>query len=334
MSQIKKILFSIILSITIILTLPINTVSVKAMDSFPFVLLNDYRKTVDIGNEFYIIAITSNGKIPSFKSNNSKVATVNTYGKVTAKKAGTATITAKIKDAEASCKVTVSKTKVSISQTNLSIERGETIQLTAETSNQSEVIWKSNKKSVAKVDELGNLTAVKPGEAEITATADGTSVICNIKVKSPTIKLSKTKATLYRKQSVQLSAEVSSKVNPSWKTNKKSVATVDEGGNVTAVKHGTAIITATVDGVTKSCEIVVKQPLISLKLEEVTLKKGESAVLTAKVSSGIPPVWSTSNPNIAVIDDSGRITAMQKGKAYYYASEDGIKIRGTIYVTE
>lgn len=333
MSQIKKILLSI-LFVTLILTTPFHTDYAKATGRISFVLLTNYKKTVDIGSEFYLIAFTSNGKLPTWKSSNTKIASVNTYGKVSAKKAGTTTITAKIKDAEASCKVTVSKTKISMSKTNASMERAETLKLTAKASNNSEITWKSSKRSIAEVDANGTVTGMKPGETTITASADGSSAICKITVKKPTVKLNKTKVTLYRTQTIKLSATVSSQVKPVWKTNKKSIATVDDNGTVTAVKHGTAIITATVDGVSKTCEITVKQPSITLQPEELVLKTGETAKLTAKVSSGIVPVWSTSNPNIAIIDKSGVITAVKKGRAYYYATEDGMKIRGTIVVTE
>lgn len=335
MLRIKKVLFSIFLSFTIfILSLPFQAISAKASSSIAFVVLSQYKATVDISNEFYIIAITSNGNLPSWKSSDSKIASVNTYGKVTAKKAGTATITAKIKNAEASCKVTVNKTKIAISKTSASLERGQILNLSASTSNNSNISWKSSKKSIATIDEYGIVTGIKPGETTITATADGSSTTCKITVKSPTIKLSKTKITLYRCQTAKLSATVSSAINPTWKTNKKSVALVDEAGTITAVKHGTATITATVDGISKSCEVVVEKPTITLSLTELSLKMGDAATITAAVSSGNPSVWSSSNTNIATIDTMGTITALQKGKAYIYAAEDGVKVRCILYVTE
>jgi uncharacterized protein YjdB len=153
-------------------------------------------------------------------------------------------------------------------------------------------------------------------------------------VRPPTIKLSQSKITLYRGQTAKLSATISSGVTPTWKTNKKSVAIADGSGTITAVKHGTANITATVDGVTKICEVVVSQPIITLSQTEVTLKKGESMKIAADVSSGNLPIWSTSNQNIAIVDGKGTITALKKGRAYIYAAEDGVKIKCVVYVTE
>jgi len=289
---------------------------------------------VNIGDEFYLIAISSNGKQPKWSSSSSKIASVNNYGKVTAKKEGTATITAKINNAEASCKVTVKKTKISLSETNISIERGESHTLTAVTSNNKNVSWSSSHKSIASVDENGTITGLKPGETTITATVDGSKASCKVKVKYPTVTLNTKKVTLYRGQSIKLTAKVSSGIEPKWKSNKKSVAIVNPDGTVTAIKNGTAIITATVDGVSKTCEVIVKKPDISLSASELTLKVGQKIRLNAYVSSGNSPQWSSSNSNVATVDSLGWVSAVKKGRAYIYAYEDGTKVRCTVYVTD
>lgn len=333
MTLFKKIFVSILVCFIFIFTIsPFQTS--EASSSFAFVILSQNQTRMDIGEEYHLIAITSNFKKPTWKSSNSSVASVNTYGKIIAKKAGTATITAKIRNAEATCRVTVTKTTISINNTKATLERGKTLKLSATTSNGSPVVWKSKKKSVATVDEMGLVTAMNPGETTITATADGSKVTCKIVVKTPAVKLNKSKLTLYRGQTARLTATVSSGIQPVWKTNKKSVVVVERDGTITAIKHGTAIITATVDGVSKRCEIIVKQPTITLSHTELELKKGEVFPFTATVSSGNIPLWSTSNSNILNVDEDGNITALQKGRAYVYASEDGIKVRCTVYVTE
>ena len=94
------------------------------------------------------------------------------------------------------------------------------------------------------------------------------------------------------------------------------------------------MITATVDGVAKTCEIVVQKPEITLSATELTLKKGEISSMKAIVSSGNTPVWSSSNTNNVSVNSYGDITALQKGTAYIYASEDGTKVRCRVIVTE
>lgn len=303
-----------------------------ASSNLGFVVLDSYSKTLKIGDEFYLIAITSNGKKPTFTSSNSKVASVNTYGKITAKKAGTAKITAKIKNGEASCTVKVTKTTIRLSTGSILLENGYTARLAARTSNGHPVTYRSGKRSIATVDERGLITAKKPGTTTITVKADQTTASCHVTVRKPTVSLNRRSASLYRRQQVRLSVKSTSKSRPTWKSNKKSVAIVDEDGTVTAMKNGTAIVTATVDGVSKNCEITVKKPTVKFEENELTLAVGKKKTVKVTVSSGNKPVFSSSNTCIATVNENGLVTAHETGKAYIYATEDGAKSRMRIIV--
>lgn len=100
--SIYSIISVIILTILFLFT-PLNRMTISAdaavssmqfMQSMPpVIILTRYSKTMAIGEEFGLIAIASNGKQPTFKSSKSSIASVNTYGRVTAKKAGTCKIT-------------------------------------------------------------------------------------------------------------------------------------------------------------------------------------------------------------------------------------------------
>ena len=300
--------------------------TVYAASGDEYVLLTKYSKTMKIGDEYYLTAITSTGKKPKFSSSDSAVASVNTYGKITAKKAGNATITAKIANGEAGCRVTVEKTVITLSQKSISLENGYTARLKAETS--------TARSSIASVDENGVITAKKPGETTITVTADKTAQTCKVTVKQPTVRLDRTSASLYRKGTLRLSVSSTSKSIPRWKTNKKSVATVDNEGKVTAIKNGTAIITVTVDGVSKTCEVTVKKPKITVGQEQISLVAGETCQPNVTVSSGNKPEYYSSNTNVATVNEIGMITAIGKGRAYIYAKEDGTKVRMTVTVKE
>ena len=105
MSQSKKIYRAVIAAICMVTMLFVSHAgAVTAASSYGFVLLNSYSKTMKIGDEAYLVAVTSTGKKPTFSSSDRAVASVNTYGKITAKKAGTAILTAKIRNGEASCR--------------------------------------------------------------------------------------------------------------------------------------------------------------------------------------------------------------------------------------
>ena len=318
---------------TAMLFLSMNqSAAVYAASGLEVVVLNSYSKTMKIGDECYLLAITSNGKKPSFSSSDSKIASVNTYGKITAKKAGTVKITAKIKNGEASCTVKVQKTKIQLSAKEMSLENGQSARLKVSSSTGHPVTFKSSKKSIASVDEDGVITARKPGTAAITATVDKITASCKVTVKKPAVSLSKRSVSLYRNKKIRLTVKSTSSSAPKWKSNKKSVASVDQKGMVTAVKNGVAIITVTVDGVSKSCEVTVKKPVVKFAESEITLAKGETRKANVSVSSGNKPTFSSSNTSIASVDEQGVISANEPGKAYIYAKEDGVKSRMRVIV--
>lgn len=226
--------------------------------SFSVVILSKYHTTLKIGQITRIIGVASNGKTVRWKSSKSSVASVDTYGKVTAKKAGTCVVTAKVAGAEASCKVTVKKTEIKLNAATVTMENGASYRLKAMTSNGSEVTWKSSKSSVAEVEEDGSIYARKVGEATITARADGTKKTCRVTVKKPKITLSRTSLEMAPGETQRLTARVSSRRTPVWKSKKSSVATVDDSGNITALKSGVTVISCTVDGTKKECCVTVK----------------------------------------------------------------------------
>ena len=129
----------------------------------------------------------------SWTSSNESVATVDN-GKITAVKAGNATITVKTDDGNktATCNVTVvaeeiSVTSVSLDQTAVELAEGGEVTLTAtvkpDDATNKNVSWTSSNESVATVDN-GKITAVKAGSSIITVTTeDGNkSAICEVTV--------------------------------------------------------------------------------------------------------------------------------------------------------
>ena len=96
-----KKLLSIILTITLLLTLaPLNTQAAKPKIT--------YKKLTMITGDTFSGLYLKNGYVKSMKSSNKKVVSVDEYGDLKAKKAGTATITLKDYNKKSyKCKVTV-----------------------------------------------------------------------------------------------------------------------------------------------------------------------------------------------------------------------------------
>lgn len=111
----------------------------------------------------------------SWTSSNTKVATVSSTGKVTAKGAGTATITVKTtKGKTASVKITVKKavTKLTASYSSRTIKANQTVKATIKANGYAGTLkWTSSNPSVVTVDQNGNITGVKAGKATVTVKA-------------------------------------------------------------------------------------------------------------------------------------------------------------------
>lgn len=80
-----------------------------------------------------------------------------------------------------------------------------------------------------------------------------------VKITAPTIKLDKSKDTVYEGESLVLKAEVKGKDTKAvFKSSNTKVATVDENGKVTAKDNGSAVITASANGVEAKFNLTVK----------------------------------------------------------------------------
>ena len=196
----------------------------------------------------------------AWSTNNSSVATVS-GGTVSAKAAGTATITVTTEDGgkTASCTVTVTDvavTGVTLNKSSVTITRLGTETLTAtiapaNATNQN-INWSSSNTGVATVSN-GTITGVSAGSATITATsaADSTKkATCTVTVNPIVVSsVSLNKSTL--SLGIGVDETLIATVNPSnadntninWSTSDSSVATVS-GGTVHGVAEGTATITA------------------------------------------------------------------------------------------
>ncbi len=126
----------------------------------------------------------------TYKSSNSKVVTVDSAGKLTGKKAGTATITISAYNGKtAQCQVTVAKApgSIKLSSEKLSLSPGQQSQLEYTLSKESAgaVSWSSSNSKAVTVSQTGTVQAVAPGTAKITArTFNGKTATCSVKVHS------------------------------------------------------------------------------------------------------------------------------------------------------
>ena len=153
-----------VLSVCLVFMLVLSAVPMQAQAKTT-VKINKTKATIYVGKST-TLKIAGTSKKITWSSSNKKVATVSSKGKVTAKKKGTATITAKVNGNSYKCKVTVKNPYLNATKKNLEIGKTYTLKLTGATAKK----YTSSKKSVATVNSKGKITAVKAGTATITVT--------------------------------------------------------------------------------------------------------------------------------------------------------------------
>lgn len=240
------------------------TATIKVRVPVSGITLNKTSLSLTVGGSETLKATISptnaSDKAVTWKSDNTKVATVS-GGKVTAKAAGTANITATAADGKsAKCKVTVKSvtrvSKVTLNKKSVTLGSGEKFTLkatvTPSKAANKKVKWSSNSKK-ASVSQKGVVTAKKVKKATkvtITAKADGKSAKCTVTVKPAPkkITLNAKKKTLKKGKSFQIKVKLPKNTASNsikYKSSNKKVATVSVKGKVKAVKKGKATITVT-----------------------------------------------------------------------------------------
>ncbi len=111
----------------------------------------------------------------------------------------------------------------------------------------------------------------------------------------------------------------------SWKSSDASVASVDNSGKVTAVKAGSATITVTTTDGSKTATCYVTVTAKTIEVNNVGLDKSEMEMVTGdsyQFTVTIKPdnasdktlSWSSSDENVATVDNTGKVTAVSEGK--------------------
>ena len=122
------------------------------------------------------------GKV-TFKSSNKKVATVNSKGVITGKKAGKAVITVKVGKYTKKLTVKVKKPSFKLVKSSAKLKKGKKTTIKVKAAPVSKVTYKTSNKNVATVNSKGVVTAKKKGTAKITVKCNGITRTFKVTVK-------------------------------------------------------------------------------------------------------------------------------------------------------
>ena len=301
----------------------------------------------------------------TWQSSDSTVATVSSTGMLKSLKAGTVTVSAVLSSVTGTASVTVSSavlSSINVGTPSPSLASGGTEQLTAtgvysdgsSASLTTQVAWSSSDGSVAVVNSVGLLTALKAGSVSVMASMGGVSGTANVTVNAPSlvsITVSPLAFTIASGQSKQLSAmgvysdgtssDVTSQAT--WSSASTSFATVDSSGLVTGVSAGSSTITATIGAKSGSAVATVTSALLtSIVVTPATasIATGQSQAFTASgifsdgsttdITNSVE--WSSSSTSYATIDPTGLATGVGAGVATITASS-GSATPGTAVLT-
>ena len=263
-----------------------------------------YAKVVPTSDEEVVI---------TWESTNEKVATVNKDGLVEAKKVGTTKIIAKADGIESGvCEIIVSDEDVievkelKINKSSLSLEVGDEeileVQIKPENATNKVLNWNSSNEEVVEVDKNGKLKAKKKGSALIEVTsANRKKATCKIEVKEKEEK----------------------KEDKKENTTDKSKETKPEGKPVEAPSE----------------KPIEKIEVATLKFynDNITMLSTDTdkmhLVITPENATEKKISWTSSNPNVATVDQEGNIKAVSKGETTITATApNGVMTTGKITV--
>ena len=256
---------------------------------------------------------------------------------------------------------TIPCTSISLNETSITFTDNSTKKLIATllpSNTTDSVVWTSNNNDIATVDNTGLVTPISYGTCMITAICGNCSAICNISVniQSPVvtdgITLNPTSMTLTERYSSEvITATLTGNLVGStvtWVSSDTTVASVTNGGKVTALANGTCIITATCGSKSATCSVTVNigdtggdtgttTNTLTINPSSLTFtKKNETATLALGYNGeavlGYSAKWISSNSTAVYVDSSGTVMALANGSSTVTASYSGLTASCTITV--
>ena len=294
----------------------------------------------------------------TYESNHPEIAEVNEKGELTLKRPGTVTITATkaggtlYEDATASYTIEVTKadqSPIAFEQSHPdAIEVGETYSNTITGDDvHGTIVYESDDddETIATVDESGKITALRvpmgqeTATVTITAFATGDDYYEASKPVSYTITIkrapqktpisfqkgSENQKMTYGQQYTN-AAQGGDTLSFEYQSSDKTIATVDNEGNVTALKAGTVTITVTANeseqylAQTMSYELVIERANQTVIFADSIIPAMTYGVPYQNIASAETAIeYNSDDETVATVDSNGNVTALKAGKVKIYA---------------
>ena len=293
------------------------------------------------------------GRPATFRSSSATVAQVESDGTVTANAPGAATMTVTSEGQVGTATVVVSPSPVAsvrISPASTTLMVGAAARLTAAvldagggTLSQRPVTWTSGAPSVFIAAPDGTVVGLAPGTGLVFAASEGRLATATITVRSPAVMrvdVSPASVSIIAGETGDLAVTVRDSAGGvltgravEWRSGNNTAAIVSNTGRVRAIAPGSAVISATVDGVVGTAVVtVVPVPIatvgVALTETSIIVRGTTQATATARdaannVLTGRTIVWTSSNPAVATVSAAGLVTALTVGATIISAASEG-----------
>ncbi|HXO84970.1 MAG TPA: Ig-like domain-containing protein, partial [Gemmatimonadales bacterium] len=301
------------------------------------------------------------GRVVTWRSTATGVATVNASGVATGVAAGSTSIIATSEgqaDTASLTVIVVPVASVTLTPVSATIFITGTRQFTATLRDSAGglltgrvVTWSSTATGVATVNASGLATGVAAGSASIIATSEGkadTSALTVIQVPVASVTVTPASATISVGATRAFTATLRDSAGGTltgrvvtWSSTATGVATVNASGVATAVSAGSASIIATSEGKADTAAVTVPAPVASVTISpaSATIAIGGTRTFTATlrdsaggVLTGRVVTWSSTATGVATVNASGVATGVAVGSTSIIATSEGKADTATLNV--
>jgi uncharacterized protein YjdB len=321
------------------------------------VALDETTKTMYVGQSsrltYVMLPVNASNNTVTWLSTNTNVATVDKTGLVVAKNVGSTVIILKTLENGQSvyCNITVKRvaTGIKLDAATLNLKAGENHilkpTLTPADSTDTAIVWESSDTKIATVDDDGKVVAKAAGSTIIMARLEsGATAYCKVNVTLPVkgLILNFSDKSIYVGEKFKLKVSVTpssaTELGVTWKSSNTNIATINADGEITGLAGGTVVITCTTKdgGYSATCVVNVLEAVSSIALNYQTYYLGVDktvylvATVTTPTATNKDVYWSTSNPDIATVNQKGKVTGRKLGNVTITATSlDGTEVEAS-----
>ena len=150
--------------------------------------------------------------------------------------------------------------------------------------------------------------------------------------------ISQTKATINIGDTLELSTTGTDKT-PSWTSYNDNIVKVSTYGEITGLKKGKTTVRARVGSACKTCAVTVVDSSIKLNKRSAVIYHGGTSKNTVQLKATVKGAykdiaWKSSDTDIAVVDDTGKVTSVSEGSAVITAASNSKSVSCVITVKE